>query len=87
MHVNNEMLQSFQKIILISCSSEIECDWNDELLIINEDIRHIQNDYVIIFFEIVDILSTNRNLELIGKQTLTHSTIEKDSSIYLSSNS
>lgn len=37
-------------------SSEIECDWNNELLVINEDIRHIQKDHVIIFFEIVDIL-------------------------------
>lgn len=36
--------------------SEIECDWNNELLLINEDIRHIQRDHVIIFFEIVDIL-------------------------------
>ncbi|XP_031640642.1 jouberin-like [Contarinia nasturtii] len=37
-------------------SSEIECDWGDEVLLINEDIRHIQRDHVIIFFEIVDIL-------------------------------
>lgn len=44
-------------------NSEIECDWRDEMLIINEDIRHIQKDHVIIFFEIVDILSTHRNFD------------------------
>lgn len=47
-------------------SSQIECDWNNELLIINEDIRHIQKHHVIIFFEVVDIFNTNRNLENIG---------------------
>lgn len=47
--------------------SQIECDWNNELLIINEDIRHIQKFHVIIFFEIMDILSTSRSFELNGK--------------------
>lgn len=36
--------------------SEIECTWNDELLIINEDIHHIQTGHVIMLFELVDIL-------------------------------
>lgn len=49
-------------------NSEIECDWNDEVLIINEDIRYIQKDHVIIFFEIVDILATNRNFEPNGSK-------------------
>lgn len=51
-------------------SSDIECDWNGELLIINEDIRHIQKENVIFLFEIVDILSNTRNIEQYGRQKM-----------------
>lgn len=53
--------------------SDIECDWNGELLIINEDIRHIQKGNVIFLFEIVDILSNARNIEQYGRKKLENS--------------
>lgn len=70
---NQKILQKRLKIIFFPSNisrqnSEIECDWNDEVLIINEDIRHIQKDHVIIFLEIVDILTTNRNFEPNGTE-------------------
>lgn len=48
--------------------SQIECYWNDEKLIINEDIRHIKRANVFIFFEIIDFLVDLDSIEQYGKR-------------------
>lgn len=63
--------------------SWIECDWMNELLIINEDIHHIEKDHVIIFFEILDIISDIRTTKQIGNQSKDFSEILIDNSFLL----
>lgn len=46
------------KAIYHPSTSHIECQWNDEHLIINENIQNIRKGTQIIFFELMDILAT-----------------------------
>lgn len=64
------MVFTCQEIGKVSFHSWIECDWENELLIINEDIHHIEKEPIIIFFEILDILSDFQNEKQIGNEAV-----------------
>lgn len=53
--------------LLVLKYSLIECYWSDEMLIINEDIRHIKSSNILIFFEIIDFLVDPNTIEQYGR--------------------